>query len=147
MFVKQVADLLASHGDAPLHIMLPSGEFLPAHFHVTEVARVQKKFIDCGGTRRESDSCQLQVWSAHDVDHRLIAGKLAKILKMAETVLESDELALEVEYGADVAAHYFVSNVEVTPKGLLFVLAAKQTDCLAPDKCGVAGCDTQSGCC
>ena len=84
---------------------------------------------------------------ANDLDHRLNAGKLAKILKMAAGVLQSDELPIEVEYGAGAAAHYFVSNVEVTPKGLLFVLAAKQTDCLAPDKCGVTGCDTKSGCC
>ncbi len=146
MIVKQVAELLTTHQDAPLHIMLPSGEFLPAHFHITEVGRVQKTFVDCGGTRRESVSCLLQAWSAHDVDHRLNAGKLAKILKMAAGVLESDDLPVEVEYGADVAAHYFVSNVELTPQGLLFVLAAKQTNCLAPDKCGV-GCGAQVGCC
>jgi hypothetical protein len=146
MNVKQVAEWLTAHHDAPLHIMLPSGEFLPAHFHITEVGRVQKTFVDCGGTRRESVSCLLQAWSAHDVDHRLNAGKLAKILKMAAGVLESDDLPVEVEYGADVAAHYYVSNVELTPKGLLFVLAAKQTDCLAPDKCGV-GCNPKAGCC
>jgi hypothetical protein len=147
MLIEHVAQLLRMHDDAPLHMMLPSGEFLPAHFHITEVGRVQKTFVDCGGTRRESVSCLLQAWSAHDVDHRLKAGKLAKILKMAAGVLESDELPVEVEYGADVAARYFVSKVEVTPQGLLFVLGAKQTECLAPDKCGVAGCDTKSGCC
>ena len=146
MIVKQVAELLTTHPDAPLHVMLPSGEFLPEHFHITEVGRVQKSFVDCGGTRRESVSCLLQAWSAHDVDHRLNAGKLAKILKMASGVLESDELPVEVEYGADVAAHYFVSNIDITPKGLLFVLAARQTDCLAPDKCGI-GSGTQVGCC
>ncbi len=146
MLIEQVARLLTTHRDAPLHVMLPSGEFLPDHFHITEVGRVQKTFVDCGGTRRESVSCLLQAWSAHDLDHRLNAGKLAKILEMAAAVLESDELPVEVEYGADVAAHYFVSNVEVTPKGLLFVLAAKQTDCLAPDKCGI-GCGNKIGCC
>ena len=33
---------------AALHLMLPDGSFVPAHFHVTEVGRVQKDFIDCG---------------------------------------------------------------------------------------------------
>jgi hypothetical protein len=146
MIVRQFARLLATHCDAAIHMMLPSGEFLPAHFHVTEVGRVQKTFVDCGGTRRESATCLLQAWSAHDVDHRLHAGKLAKILAMAAGILKSDELPVEVEYGADVAAHYFVSNAEVTPSGLLFTLAAKQTDCLAPDKCGI-GCDPNIGCC
>src|SRR5580700_6908951 len=100
MIVKQLTQLLEANSDSSLHIMLPSGEFVPDHFHVTEVGRVQKTFIDCGGTRRESVSCLLQTWTAHDVEHRLVAGKLSKILKLAEMVLGSDDLPLEVEYGA-----------------------------------------------
>jgi hypothetical protein len=144
MLVKQLSTLLAHNSAAPLHVMLPTGEFVPAHFHITEVGRVQKTFIDCGGTRRESVSCLLQVWTAHDVEHRLHAGKLAQILRLAVDVLQSDELPVEIEYGADVASQYSVADVEVTPGGLLFVLAGKQTDCLAPDKCGVG---KGSGCC
>lgn len=146
MIVKQLKQLLEANSDSSLHIMLPSGEFVPDHFHVTEVGRVQKTFIDCGGTRRESVSCLLQTWTAHDVEHRLVAGKLSMILKLAEKVLGSDDLPVEVEYGADVASQYAVADVEVTPKGLLFVLVGKQTDCLARDKCGVGECTT-SGCC
>jgi len=146
MIVKKLMQLLEANGDASLHIMLPSGEFVPDHFHVTEVGRVQKTFIDCGGTRRESVSCLLQTWTAQDVEHRLIAGKLSTILKLAENVLGSDELPLEVEYGADVASQYAIADVEVTPSGLLLILVGKQTDCLAPDKCGVSECKT-SGCC
>ena len=34
---------------------LPSKQFVPVHFHVTEVGTIQKHFIDCGGTvRKES---------------------------------------------------------------------------------------------
>ncbi len=140
MIVKQLTQLLEANSESSLHIMLPSGEFVPDHFHVTEVGRVQKSFIDCGGTRRESVSCLLQTWTAHDVEHRLVAGRLSKILKLAEEVLGSEELPLEVEYGADVASQYVVADVEVTPNGLLFVLAGKRTDCLAPDQCGVGEC-------
>ena len=118
----------------------------PDHFHVTEVGRVQKSFIDCGGTRRESVSCVLQTWTAHDIEHRLVAGKLSKILKLAEKVLGSEDLPLEVEYGADVASQYILADVEVTPNGLLFVLVGKQTDCLARDKCGIGECSTSSCC-
>jgi hypothetical protein len=146
MIVKELVQILETNSDSSLHIMLPSGEFVPDHFHVTEVGRVQKNFIDCGGTRRESVSCLLQTWTAQDVDHRLIAGKLSNILRLAAPVLESDDLAVEVEHGADVASQYFVADVEVTPKGLLFVLAGKRTDCLAKDKCGADVCTT-SGCC
>ena len=137
MIVQQLIQILEANSDSPLHIMLPSGEFVPEHFHVTEVGRVQKNFIDCGGTRRESVACSLQAWTAHDIDHRLIAGKLSKILRLAAPILASNDLPVEVEYGPDVASQYFLSDVEVTPKGLLFVLAGKRTDCLAPDKCGV----------
>jgi hypothetical protein len=138
--VKDLVKLLADYNNAALHIMLPSGEFIPDHFHITEVGRVQKTFIDCGGTRREAVSCLLQAWTAHDVDHRLVAGKLAKILKLGEKVLGSDSLPVEIEYGADIASQYAVANIEITPKGLLFVLAGKKTDCLAPDKCGINKC-------
>jgi hypothetical protein len=71
MNISQMNQILAGGGDASLHFMLPTGEFVPSHFHVTEVGRVQKSFIDCGGTRREAASCVLQLWTAHDVDHRL----------------------------------------------------------------------------
>ncbi len=146
MTVKQLTQLLEANSDSLLHIMLPSGEFIPDHFHVTEVGRVQKSFIDCGGTRRESVSCVLQTWTAHDIEHRLVAGKLSKILKLAEKVLGSEDLPLEVEYGADVASQYILADVEVTPNGLLFVLVGKQTDCLARDKCGIGECSTSSCC-
>jgi hypothetical protein len=146
MIVKQLKQLLQANGDSSLHIMLPSGEFIPDHFHVTEVGRVQKRFMDCGGTHRESVSCLLQTWTADDAEHRLVAGKLSMILKLAEKVLDSDDLPVEVEYGAEVASQYIVADVEVTPNGLLFVLVGKQTDCRARDKCGVGEC-TSSGCC
>ncbi len=31
---------------------LPNGEFVPPHFHITEVGAVSRHFIDCGGTER-----------------------------------------------------------------------------------------------
>jgi hypothetical protein len=77
MNVSQMNQILAGGGDASLHFMLPSGEFVPSHFHVTEVGRVQKSFIDCGGTRRDAASCVLQLWTAHDVDHRLVARRFS----------------------------------------------------------------------
>jgi hypothetical protein len=148
MNLKELIMLLDEHKDAALYIMLPTGDFVPEHFHITEVGRVQKDFIDCGGTVRKNVFCSLQAWCAHDVEHRLVAGKLAKILKLGEKVLGTDDLSVEVEYGADVVSHYVLADVEVTPKGLLFMLVGKQTDCLAPDKCGVTEkCCVGSGCC
>ena len=52
-----------------------TGNFVPAHAHVTEVARIDKQFVDCGGTLRKDTFCRLQTWFADDVDHRLTAGQ------------------------------------------------------------------------
>lgn len=122
MIVRQLAQLLEANKDSSLHIMLPSGEFVPDHFHVTEIGQVEKNFIDCGGTRRQSVACMLQVWTAHDIEHRLAAGKLANIFRLARRVLGSDELPVEVEYGAEVAAQYRLMNVEATPNWPPFCL-------------------------
>ena len=153
MNLKELTSLLESNKDAALYIMLPTGDFVPEHFHITEVGKVQKDFIDCGGTVRQNIFCSLQTWYASDVEHRLLAGKLADILKLGNKVLVMDDLPVEFEYGVQAISplsHYILVNVEVTPKGLLFILAGKKTDCLAPDKCGVplatAKCCT-SKCC
>lgn len=140
MNASQLVRQLETHREAALHIMLPTGEFVPAHFHVTEIGRVHKHFIDCGGLRRETETCVLQVWTANDTEHRLTAGRLAQIFHIAEPLFGNRDLPVGVEYGADVAAQYFLSDVEVTPKGLLLALVGKQTECLAPDRCGVGGC-------
>lgn len=146
MNTRELLQLLEQNSDSPLHLGLPSGEFIPAHFHVTEVGFVHKQFIDCGGTCREFRSCVIQVWTANDLDHRLTAGKLSKILRLAERTFGTDDLPVEIEYGPEVAAHYFLSDVESTPSGLLLNLVGKQTDCLARDKCGVGECQS-SDCC
>ncbi len=138
MNVYQLLTMLDAHEHATLRFLLPSGVLVPAHFHVTEVGRVEKRFIDCGGIRRESSSCLLQVWTANDMDHRLLAGKLAKIIRLDEPLLQSYELPVEVEYGEDVAAQYQLNDLSLVSQGLLLVLAGKQTDCLAPDKCGIS---------
>ncbi|MBM3982945.1 MAG: hypothetical protein FJ304_22270 [Planctomycetes bacterium] len=145
MTVGEFAALLARYPNAALHMMLPDGDFVPAHFHVTEVGRVQKDFIDCGGTTRSATACLVQVWVAADIEHRLSAGKLAGILSMAAPLLKSDALPVEVEYESGVVSQYPLGGAEVTPSGLLFHLGTKHTDCLAPDRCGVGPKGT--GCC
>ncbi len=137
MTVGELERALAAQPHAPLHLMLPGGAFVPAHFHVTEVGRVQKDFVDCGGTVRSSVSCVLQVWVANDTTHRLTAGKLAGILKLGAPLLKSDALPVEVEYETVAVSQYPLAGVELTPGGLLVHLGAKHTDCLAPDRCGV----------
>lgn len=146
MTVKELADLLEANKSSSLRIQLPSGQFVPNHFHVTEVGRIDKRFVDCGGTRRMTSSCLLQTWTADDTDHRLTAGKLAGILRIAEPVLESDQLPVEIEYGVEVASQYIVSHAVEMFGELHLAVVGKQTDCLAKDKCGV-GEGSAAGCC
>lgn len=151
MNIGQMKKVLADVPNAGLHLMLPGGEFVPAHFHVTEVGRVQKDFIDCGGTTRSSVTCVLQVWVAEDLDHRLTTNKLAGILRMAEPLLGSADLPVEIEYEGEVVSQFPVAMAEVTPAGVLLHLGAKHTDCLAKDRCGVVSvgevCSPGTGCC
>jgi hypothetical protein len=143
MTVKEFCTALAANPNAKMHWMLPDNSFVPAHYHITEVGRVQKDFIDCGGTVRSSTACVLQVWVANDVDHRLESSKLASIMDVAAPLLQSDELPVEVEYEEGVISQYPIGGMEVTPSGLLFYLGTKHTACLAPEKCKVG----DTGCC
>ena len=143
---QQFTEILAAHSDSLLRFALPSGDYIPDHFHVTEVGRIDKNFIDCGGTRRTAAACSLQVWTANDLDHRLMAGKLAKIMRLARPILASDDLPMEIEYGAEVAAQYHVENVIQRDNQLIVALAGKQTDCLAKEQCGAGECGS-SDCC
>lgn len=143
MNVRELLGVLATHPGVRMHLMLPDKSFVPAHFHITEVGRVQKDFIDCGGTVRSTKACVLQVWVANDVDHRLETTKLASIMEIAAPLLQSDELPVEVEFEQGVISQYPVGGMEVTPSGLLFYLGTKHTACLAPEKCKVG----DTGCC
>jgi hypothetical protein len=150
MTLDAFARVLAENPAAPLHLMLPDGDFVPPHFHVTEVVRVQKDFIGCGGTVRSSVACVLQVWVAGDTDHRLDARKLAGILRLAAPVLKSADMPVEVEYEDGRVSQFPLSAVEVTPSGV-FHMGAEHTSCLALDRCGVdtsgPACCSTPGCC
>ena len=141
---------LAERPDAQLRFVLPDGTLVPAHFHVTEVARVDRRFIDCGGTSRTRSACMLQVWVADDREHRLATGKLAGIVHMAHDLLGDDDLEVEVEYERGVISQYPLIGAERQQGLVLFRLGLKHTECLAPDRCGVPATATAAakpGCC
>ena len=146
--------LLTDNPDSTLSFRFASGEHLPAHFHVTEVGKVSKEFIDCGGTRRSNVSCVLQTLVANDVDHRLTAGKLAKILQQAEPLELADDLPVEAEVQTETIGIFDIFGGDVDNEQLVFLLGSKQTACLAPDRCGLevlssddGSCCGDSGCC
>jgi hypothetical protein len=121
MTVKEFRQALDSNPDTKMHWMLPDKSFVPAHYHITEVGKVQKDFIDCGGTVRSSKACVLQVWVANDIDHRLETTKLASIVRLASPLLQSDELPVEVEYEEGIISQYPIGGMEVTPLRVAFL--------------------------
>jgi hypothetical protein len=111
---------------------LPTGKKVPTHFHVTEVGKITKHFIDCGGTERKEEVVNFQLWEANDYDHRLHPEKLLKIIQLSEAKLNIGDLDIEVEYQGESITKY---GVELN--GQTFQLTSLLTDCLAKDSCGV----------
>ena len=115
-----------------VHFKLPAGEYVPEHFHVTEVGLVTKHFIDCGGVERLEKVVNFQLWDANDVDHRLKPQKLVNIIELSEKKLGITDLEIEVEYQQETIGKY-----DLDFDGKDFVLLPKQTACLAQDACGI----------
>jgi hypothetical protein len=111
---------------------LPNGDLVPTHFHVTEVGKITKHFIDCGGTVRTEEVVNFQLWNANDYDHRLHPEKLLNIIELSEKTLHIEDLEIEVEYQADTIGKFGLEF-----NGTHFLLTNKQTDCLAKDNCGI----------
>lgn len=154
MTLGEFKALLASEGNKHFRLKLPNGSPIPVSFHVTEVGRVQKTFIDCGGTLREQVTCQLQVWVGQDVDHRIEAQKAAKIIEKAQSFLPDDSIPVEIEYEDQVLSQYTILGHESRPESVVLKLAHKHTDCLAPELCklpaktsGQKNACGPSGCC
>lgn len=116
-----------------ISFQLPNGDVVPQHFHVTEVGKVSKHFIDCGGTVRTEEVVNFQLWEANDYDHRLHPEKLLSIITLSEKTLQIPDLEIEVEYQMKETIGKFDLNFD----GTTFQLTSKLTDCLAKDKCSI----------
>lgn len=111
---------------------LENGDFVPEHFHVTEVGQITKKFIDCGGVVREEKAVNFQLWNADDLEHRLNPAKLLHIIILSEDKLGIEDAEIEVEYQSETIGKYGLDY-----NGKTFVLKNKSTACLAQDACGI----------
>lgn len=115
-----------------VQFQLPNGEFVPPHFHVTEVGQITKRFVDCGGSLREDQVVNFQLWTAEDYDHRLSAEKLRHIIDLSEKALGLEDGEIEVEYQGETIGKYHLEW-----NGSHFQLTNTHTDCLAKDQCGI----------
>lgn len=155
MILSEVKTLLKH--TSRLEFKLPNGELVPSHFHVTEVGKVSKHFIDCGGVERKEEVVSFQLWNANDYDHRLHPERLLDIINLSESKLGLSDSVVEVEYQGETIGKYGLDYSDGT-----FQLTTKETDCLAKDNCGIpeekprvklsevqnsGSCAPGSGCC
>jgi len=156
MNLNDIKTQLGAHPAANVVLALPGGVIVPRHFHVTEVGHVAKKFVDCGGKFRTAESCVLQTWtsSEHDDGHPLTAGKLQFIVGLADSILPSGDLPVEVEYEEGVISQFPVEAITLVGSELTIQLGSKHSDCLARELCGVSAgeageteADSKAGCC
>lgn len=139
-----------------IEFQLPNGTLVPSHFHVTEVGKITKNFIDCGGKVRNEETISFQLWEANDYDHRLHPEKLIDIIALSEKQLGLPDVEVEVEYQGKETIGKFGLSFD----GTRFLLTTKLTDCLAKDNCGIPEdklkvkvvepqntCTPGSGCC
>jgi len=116
-----------------VEFMFENGTLVPEHFHVTEVGKVSKHFIDCGGVIRVESKINFQLWNANDFDHRLKPQKLLNIIKLSEEKLGLVDGEIEVEYQGETIGKYHLAF-----NGESFILQATTTACLAQDSCGIS---------
>ena len=134
-----------------VNFILPNGESVPSHFHITEIGVITKHFIDCGGTERIEMIANFQLWTADDFDHRLAPQKLLDIIKLSKNILKLGNLEIEVEYQKDTIGKFGLDF-----NGSNFLLTNTKTNCLDKDKCGITDkennsnestCNPQPRCC
>ena len=151
--LQQLVEALNKADGRIVRFELPTTTLLSPHVHVTEVARIDKKFVDCGGTLRTDSSCRLQIYQADDTEHRITAAKFAQILAKGAGVLGSTNLPVEVEAEAPYLSTFPVIATRLEEKQLVISLGMRHTACLAEDVCfpsnlqNKSACTPGSGCC
>lgn len=116
---------------------------IPIHYHLTEVGSEIRTFIDCGGTKRKTEKCVLQLWVANDVEHRLTSDKFLKILGYSDDLFINHLVPdVYVEYEKETVSQYPIISFESDNNQISFYLDKTHTQCLAPEKCGVSCCST-----
>ena len=135
MLKSELLSFLKTHPDTTIRFELPDGQLSPPHAHVTEVARIDKHFIDCGGTMRKESLCRLQTWVADDVDHRLSAKKLAGIIEKGSVITGPDDLEVDVEHDIGFITQFPVASTRRFENEIILSLSGRHTACLAPELC------------
>ena len=144
MQLHNLKSVLRNHPGTSPRFVLPDGDYIPAHAHVTEVGHSVKNFIDCGGVAGKVEAVLLQTHVGDDIEHRLTSERFDKILQLGDRVLPHDDLDVEVEYDCCVVAQYPIVEAKRNGKHLDLILENKHTQCLARER---AKTEAESPCC
>jgi hypothetical protein len=151
MTLDDLQNALEANPKRFLRFVLPDGDYIPAHAHVTEVGHVVRNFIDCGGVTGKEEKVLLQTHVGKDTDHRLRSDRFAKILRLGDRMIPSADLDVDVEYDCCVVAQYPIA--EVTPGGehLNLILQRGRTQCRARERRdgekAIDCCASSAACC
>tara|TARA_A200000113_G_scaffold167580_1_gene152266 strand:+ start:113 stop:577 length:465 start_codon:yes stop_codon:yes gene_type:complete len=139
-----------------VEFQLPNGDYVPSHFHVTEVGLNSKKYIDCGSNIRITNKVNFQLWFADDYNHKISPEKLLRIIELSEKTFMLMDLEIEIEFQQST-----IGVFDLDYKNDIFQLINKKTDCLDKEKCGFKEikiaeysginnqkvCNSEDGCC
>lgn len=142
--MKELTTAIAQHPHTFPRFVLPDGDCIPAHAHVTEIGYVVKNFIDCGGVSGNERKVVLQTHVGKDTEHRLRSDRFSKILEVGSRVLPDEQLEVEVEYDCCVVAQYPISQVKREGTHLDIILQRGRTQCRARERREAA---TSEACC
>ena len=144
MKLRDLQKALEQHPSTFPRFVLPDGDSIPAHAHVTEVGHVVRHFIDCGGITGKEEKVFLQTHVGDDTDHRLRANRFAEILRLGNRVLPSADLHVDVEYDCCVVAQYPVAEAKLEGQHLNLILNRGRTRCRARER---RQSETSDDCC
>lgn len=135
MMFAEFQRVINAAGQREITFILPNGDRVPSHFHITDVGSVFQHFIDCGGQTRSVSFVQIQLWLGADTEHRLTAATAAKILQQSYPVLRKlpglADSEVAIEYQTDVTARYDIHEATMTDSEVLFSLTTPPTQCWA----------------
>jgi len=149
MKYEALESALERYPETLLRFVLPNGDSIPAHAHVTEVGHVVKSFIDCGGLTGKEEKVVVQTHVGNDVDHRLRSDRFAKILRLGRRVIPNVDLDVDVEYDCCVVAQYPIAEARREGEHLNLILHRGRTQCRARERgeSDAAGCCASSTAC
>jgi Family of unknown function (DUF6428) len=134
MKLDELKTALQKYPETLPRFVLPDGDAIPAHAHVTEVGHVVKNFVDCGGVTGKTETVLVQTHVGDDTEHRLTSKRFAKILELGDCVLPHGRLDVEVEYDCCVVAQYPIGGAKQTGRHLDLLLENRRTQCLARER-------------